>query len=99
MVARRSSADADRNAAYYQTPAGRGPCVHCARLEADHIFGDCDDLRNVYTPAADPEAATRLDASRATLELQQKSRRQVDAGAESIEDSPLFGGPRQGRLF
>lgn len=42
---------------------------------------------------------SRIDAERATLELQQKSRKRADSGKESIEDSPLFGGPRQGGLF
>jgi hypothetical protein len=48
---------------------------------------------------ADREYQSRIDADRATLELKQKSRRQVDAGRQSIEDSPLFGGERQGGLF
>jgi hypothetical protein len=47
----------------------------------------------------DPEHYTRLDAERVTLELRTRSTRRVDSGRESIEDSPLFGGQRQGDLF
>ena len=48
---------------------------------------------------ADREYQARIDADRATALLKQKSARRVDAGKESIEDSPLFGGPRQGDMF
>ena len=48
---------------------------------------------------ADREYQQRIDADRATALLKQKSARRVDAGKESIEDSPLFGGPRQGDMF
>lgn len=51
------------------------------------------------TLGADPEYQSRIDAERATAELANKSRKRVDSGKESIEDSPLFGGPRQGGLF
>ena len=48
---------------------------------------------------ADTEYTSRIDAQRVTLELAQRSTRRVDAGRESIEDSPLFGGTRQQDLF
>lgn len=48
---------------------------------------------------ADREYSTRLDAQRATLEFSQASKRPLDAGKQSIEDSPLFGGPRQQTMF
>lgn len=48
---------------------------------------------------ADPEYQSRIDAERVTAELASQSRRPVDAGREPIEDSPLFGGPRQEDLF
>lgn len=48
---------------------------------------------------ADREYLPRIEASRVTLEFAQRSARRLDAGEQSIEDSPLFGGWRQGRLF
>lgn len=39
-----------------------------------------------------------LDVQRATQEIQFGKGKELDAGKESIEDSPLFGGPRQGGL-
>jgi hypothetical protein len=48
---------------------------------------------------ADREFNARLDAERITWELRTKSTRNIDAGSMSIEDSPLFGGPRQADLF
>lgn len=48
---------------------------------------------------ADPEWESRLDAERVTLELKQKSTRRVDTGRKPIDESPLFGGERQGGLF
>lgn len=55
------------------------------------------------TPAfasfADVEYGPRLDAERVTLEFATRSTRRVDGGRLSIEDSPLFGGPRQRGLF
>lgn len=49
--------------------------------------------------ASDPEGQSRLDAKRVTLEFGQKSRRKLDRGRRPIEDSPLFGGDRQEKLF
>lgn len=99
VIARRHEAEADANAAYYNGPKKPGgPCALCGLVEDDHFAGMCADNRN-YVPAADSEYSTRLDAERATLELERKSPRRADAGRESIEDSPLFGGNRQGRLF
>ena len=99
VIRRRHDAEADANAAYYNGPKKPGgPCARCSKVEDDHFAGMCDD-NGPYTPAADPEYSTRIDAQRATLELQRKSPRRADAGRESIEDSPLFGGARQGRLF
>jgi hypothetical protein len=49
--------------------------------------------------ASDRERESRLDAQRVTLELRTKSTRRLDAGRQCIEDSPLFGGSRQGGLF
>jgi len=51
--------------------------------------------------SADPEYSTRIDAQRVTREFQTKSTRRLDSGSghEPIEDSPLFGGARQGDLF
>lgn len=40
----------------------------------------------------------QLDAQRVSQEIQFGKGKQLDAGKESIEDSPLFGGPRQGGL-
>lgn len=96
----RAAADAEANAAYYRSAPklDRGPCSRCGLTEEAHVADSCADW-GPYTPAADPEYSTRLDAQRATLELQRKSSRRADAGAQSIEDSPLFGGERQGRLF
>jgi hypothetical protein len=48
---------------------------------------------------ADTERESRLDAERVTLEMKQKSTRRVDSGKQPIDDSPLFGGPKQGGLF
>lgn len=48
---------------------------------------------------ADVERESKLDAERVTLEFRQKSTRRVDAGKQSIDDSPLFGGDRQQELF
>lgn len=48
---------------------------------------------------ADPEYASRLDAERVTLEFAQRSTRRVDASREPIDESPLFGGRKQGGLF
>jgi len=45
------------------------------------------------------EYQARLDADRLTLELGQKSKRRIDEGRASIEESPLFGGEAQNRLF
>lgn len=45
------------------------------------------------------QQAQRIDAERCTLELATKSTRRIDAGKQSIEDSPLFGGSRQDSLF
>ena len=47
----------------------------------------------------DTERTAKLDAERVTWEFSTRSTRRIDAGKESIEDSPLFGGPRQGGLF
>ena len=48
---------------------------------------------------ADAEREGRIDAERVTWEMKAKSTRRVDGGRKSIEDSPLFGGPRQGDFF
>jgi len=49
--------------------------------------------------AADVERESRLDAERVTLEFGTKSTKRLDSGRQQIEDSPLFGGERQGGLF
>lgn len=49
--------------------------------------------------AADVEREARLEAKRVTLEFGSRSTRRADGGKRPIEDSPLFGGPRQGDLF
>lgn len=48
---------------------------------------------------ADVEYKTRIDAERVTAEFKTKSTKRIDAGRNPIEDSPLFGGERQGGLF
>lgn len=45
------------------------------------------------------EDAGRLQAQQATQEIQFGKGKKLDTGKESIEDSPLFGGPRQGSMF
>lgn len=45
------------------------------------------------------EARDRLTAQAITLEFKTGSRKRADAGKKSIEDSPLFGGERQGEMF
>lgn len=45
------------------------------------------------------EDAGRLQAQQATQEIQFGKGKRLDTGKESIEDSPLFGGPRQGSMF
>lgn len=47
----------------------------------------------------DPEHYSRIEAERITREFATKSTRRIDVGKEPIEDSPLFGGERQGGLF
>ena len=59
-------------------------------------------LRFEWMPLAgipDAERESRLDAQRVTLEFASASAKPLDAGRKSIEDSPLFGGERQGRLI
>ena len=51
------------------------------------------------TARPDREYSTRIDAERVTLEFAQASTKRVDGGRQPIEDSPLFGGPRQRGLF
>lgn len=41
----------------------------------------------------------RLLGSRLTAEMATRSTRRIDGGQSSIEDSPLFGGERQGELL
>lgn len=48
---------------------------------------------------ADREYASRIDAERVTLQFARKSTRRLDTGKVPIEESPLFGGPRQTSLF
>jgi hypothetical protein len=48
---------------------------------------------------ADTEYSTRIEATRVTLEFAQKSTKRLDSGRDCIEDSDLFGGPRQQGLF
>ena len=62
---------------------------------------DLDDYQQAppIPGAADVERGSRIDAERCTLEFATWSRRRLDAGRRSIEDSPLFGGERQGELW
>ena len=48
---------------------------------------------------ADPARLSKLDAERVSLEYRQRSTKRADTGREPIEESPLFGGSAQGRLF
>ena len=48
---------------------------------------------------ADPEYQSRIDAERVTRELATKNPKRMDGGEQEMEDSPLFGGPRQGDMF
>lgn len=48
---------------------------------------------------ADPEYQTRIDAERCTLEFSRGKGKRLDVGKEPIENSPLFGGSRQGMLI
>jgi hypothetical protein len=52
-----------------------------------------------WAAEADPEYKTRIDAQRVTWEMKRKSARRLDSGRKPIDDSPLFGGDRQGTLF
>jgi hypothetical protein len=45
------------------------------------------------------ETAAYIEAERITWEFRTKSTKRLDAGKQSIEDSPLFGGERQESLF
>ena len=47
----------------------------------------------------DPEHSSKLDAWRVSAEFQTKNPRRADRGKLPIEESPLFGGERQGSLF
>ena len=58
-----------------------------------------DDLDDLLAGEPDQERESKLDAERVTLEFATWSRRRLDAGRRSIEDSPLFGGERQGQLW
>ena len=51
------------------------------------------------TGQADAEYESRIDAERVTAEFATKSARKLDGGRRPIEDSPLFGGERQGSLW
>lgn len=48
---------------------------------------------------ADLEASAVLEAERCTLEFGSRNPRRVDAGRQPMDESPLFGGPRQKDLF
>jgi len=66
------------------------------------IWPNANFLRYEWMPltgAADVERESKLDAERVTLEFASKSTRRLDCGVKSIEDSPLFGGERQGKLL
>lgn len=54
---------------------------------------DMDDL------VVDPEFDSRIDAERCTLEFGKGKGQRLDTGKLPIEDSPLFGGGRQGMLI
>ncbi|KKL24511.1 hypothetical protein LCGC14_2414610 [marine sediment metagenome] len=41
----------------------------------------------------------RVRGDKLTAEVSTRSRKRLDAGREPIEDSPLFGGPRQREMF
>lgn len=62
-------------------------------------FSACWTKEPPIAGSADVERESRLDAQRVTLQFGQKSNRRFDNGKMSIEDSPLFGGNRQGVLF
>lgn len=54
---------------------------------------------SLCTSESDPEYHSRIDAARVTLEMKHKSTRRLDAGRESIDSSPLFGGDKEEKLF
>jgi len=54
----RNNSYAEEQAQGYQHRAKTGgPCARCGKLEDDHIFGDCDDLKGHYTPKSEETAA------------------------------------------
>ncbi len=70
------------------------------------LFDNLDDYEAeastglLASAGRDPcESAACLEAERITWEFRTKSTRRLDAGKLPIEDSPLFGGDRQGGLF
>lgn len=73
------------------------------------VSGNCDYCRQIasltgryHCPIhleSESPYYSRLDAERCTAEQRTKNPRPADSGKEPIEDSPLFGGPRQGSLL
>ena len=57
------------------------------------------DISASLKAEADSEYSTRIDAERITWEFASPSTRHLDAGRESINESPLFGGKMQMELF
>lgn len=45
------------------------------------------------------QQAREIEGQRLTLEFATPSTKRIDSGRKSIEDSPLFGGDRQGSMF
>lgn len=53
----RNAAEAERNAQHYARPVSIDTCARCGKPEDEHIFGDCDDLKGVFTPRKPAEVA------------------------------------------
>ena len=81
---------------WYAGGNGRSDCYTAAEIERIGApYRAAEDLR----AQTDPEYQARIEAQRVTLEFGSKSVKRLDGGQRSIEDSPLFGGERQGGLF
>lgn len=80
------------------TPLVEWIAANAERVDADIERAQALESGNLQAQP-DPEYKPRIDAERVTWELRTKSTRRLDAGRQSIEDSPLFGGQRQQGLF
>ncbi|WP_180540762.1 hypothetical protein [Nevskia soli] len=72
-------------------------CDLCGRDAHGYKYcEECEAYRSVFDVSAHQAQLTK---ERLTAELAQKSRKRIDRGKRSIEDSPIFGGERQKGMF